>query len=178
MVLKDFWNGFPDKADTSAIDLVLYFAEEAENPGRKLYDVLTNALPEIRFEVFLNCEGLVTSLKRPEALPVAVVLVISNYAELEEFLPLRPALQNTRVILVLPGETGKITALAQRLSPYYVKSADDDFIDLASIIAEILKERRISATGGETFPPNLTFFNVSTRTHTCFFHIGRKGSPR
>lgn len=154
MVLKDFWKGFPDQADTSAMDLVLYFSEEAEGPGRQFQEVLNNTLPEIQLELFTSFEELVTGLNRPEAEPAVVVLVISNRAELEEFLPLRKVLQNTRVILVLPDESRETMGLAQRLNPHYIKSADDDFVELATIIDEILKERRVSSTGGQTLPPN------------------------
>lgn len=144
MVLKDFWEGFSDEADTTAIDLVLYFSEEAEGPGRRLLEVLNNTLPEIRLEMFTEFEGLVTGLQRPEAEPAVVVLVIGVPGELEEFLPLRPVLENTRVILVLPEETGETRALAQRLNPYCIKAADEDFVELAAIIDEVLKERRIT----------------------------------
>jgi len=63
-------------------------------------------LPDIRFEVFTDFEELVTGLKRPEAMPATVLLVIGDRVELEEFLPLRPVLLNTRIILVLPEENG------------------------------------------------------------------------
>jgi type I site-specific restriction endonuclease len=42
MVLKDFWEGVPDQAEMSAVDLVLYYSEEGERRGRKLQEVLNN----------------------------------------------------------------------------------------------------------------------------------------
>jgi hypothetical protein len=153
MVLKDFWEGDPDRADISAMDVVLYFSEEAADPGQQLQEVLSNALPERRVELFTDFEELVTDLKRPEAEPALVVLVIGSPSELEEFLPFRPVLQEAGVILVLPDETGETMDLAQELNPLYIKSADEDFVELASVIDEILKERRITSAGGESLPP-------------------------
>jgi len=154
MVLKDFWEGFPDRADTSAMDVVLYFSEEAAGPGRQLQEVLNNALPERRVEVFTDLEELVTDLQRPEAEPVLVVLVIADPAELEEFLSLRELWQDSGVTLVLPDETEETLGLAQQLNPSYIKSADEDFVELASVIDEILKERRISSIEEEPLPPD------------------------
>ena len=79
----------------SAVDLVLYYSEEAERHGRKLQEVLNNDLPDMRLELFTDFEELVTGLQRPEVDPAAVVLVIGSRTELDEFLPLRPILQNT-----------------------------------------------------------------------------------
>ncbi|MFP3868317.1 MAG: hypothetical protein ACLFUU_09165 [Desulfobacteraceae bacterium] len=144
MVLKDFGEGFPDQAEMSAVDLVLYFSEEAEDTGQQLQEVLINALPEIWLELFRGFDELVTGLRRPEVEPALVVLVVVHRLELEQFLPLRPVLENSKVFLVLPEDSGEIKDLAQRLSPFYMCSASDDFVELASIIDEILKERRIS----------------------------------
>lgn len=154
MVLKDFWEGFPDRAETSAMDLVLYFSEEGAGPGEELQEVLNNALPERRVEVFTDLEEMVTDLRRPEAEPVLVVLVIGDVAELEEFLPLRSLWQDAGIILVLPDETEETLSLAQELNPSYIKSADEDFVELASVIDEILKERRITAIEEEPLPPD------------------------
>jgi DNA-binding NarL/FixJ family response regulator len=154
MVLKDFWEGFPDRAETSAMDLVLYFSEEAADAGAELQEVLNNALPERRVEVFTDLEEMVTDLRRPEAEPVLVVLVIGDVAELEEFLPLRSLWQDAGIILVLPDETEETLSLAQELNPSYIKSADEDFVELASVIDEILKERRVASIEEEPLPPD------------------------
>jgi hypothetical protein len=153
MVLKDFWEPFPDKAETSAVDLVLYYSEEAERRGQKLQEVLNNDLPDLRLEVFTDFEELVTGLQRPEVDPAAVVLVIGSPTELEEFLPLRPALRNTRVILVPPDQTKATLALAEDLNPYYIKPPGDDYVELASILDEILEERRVTPLSEDPPPP-------------------------
>jgi hypothetical protein len=153
MVLKDFWEGVPDQAETSAVDLVLYYSEEAERRGQKLQEVLNNDLPDMRMEIFTDFEELVTGLQRPEIDPAAVVLVIGSRTELDEFLPLRPALRKTRVILVPPDQTKATLALAGELSPYYIKPPGDDFVELAAIVDEILEERRVTPLSEEPPPP-------------------------
>jgi hypothetical protein len=139
MVLKDYWEGFPDQADTSAVDLILYFSEEAAGPGRQLQEVLNNTLPDVRLELFTDFEELVMGLKRPEAEPAVIVLVISNLTEMEAFLILRPALQKAEVILVLPDASRETVGLAQRLNPYYISLVGENFVDLATVIDEILQ---------------------------------------
>jgi hypothetical protein len=153
MVLKDFWEAFPDKAETSAVDLVLYYSEEAERRGQKLQEVLNNNLPDLRLEVFTDFEELVTGLQRSEVDPAAVVLVIGSRTELEEFLPLRPALRKTRVILVPPDQTRATLALAGGLNPYYIKPPEDDFVELAAIVDELLEERRVTPLSEVPPPP-------------------------
>jgi hypothetical protein len=153
MVLKDFWEGFPDQADVSAVDLVLYYSEGAERRGRKLQEVLNNDLPETRLEIFTDFDGLVTGLQRPEVDPAAVILVISDRPELDEFLPLRPVLQNTQVLLVLPDQTRETLALAEQLDPYYIKPPGDDFVELAAIVDELLEDRRVTPLSEEPPPP-------------------------
>lgn len=154
MVLKDFWEGYPDTSDTSAVNVVLYFSPEAEGPGRELQEVLRNDLPEIQVEIFTGFEELVTGLQRPEAEPLVVVLVIADRAELEEFLPLRPVLANTRVILVLPDLDDETRSLAERLNPHYVGSVEEDFVEVATTIDEFLRDQRVSAPESETLPPD------------------------
>jgi hypothetical protein len=154
MVRKDFWEGFPDQSETTAVNVVLYFSPEAEGPGRELQEVIRNDLPEIQPEIFTDFEEMVTDLQRPEAQPAVVVLVIAARAELEEFLPLRPVLENAQVILVLPEETEETRSLAERLHPYFVKAVEDDFVEVATVIDEILKERRISTPEVESLPPD------------------------
>jgi hypothetical protein len=156
MVLKDFWEGFPDGAETSAVDLVLYYSEGVERRGRKLQEVLNTDLPDIRLEIFTDFEELVTGFQRPEVDPAAVVLVISDRTELDEFLSLRPVLQNTRVLLVLPDQTKETRALAEELHPYYIKPPGDDFVELASIVDEIMEERRVTPLSEEPPPPTHT----------------------
>jgi hypothetical protein len=153
MVLKDFWDGFSDQAETSAVDLVLYYSEEAERRGQKLQEVLDNDLPDLRMEVFTDFEELVTGLQRPEVNPTVIVLVIGNRTELEEFLPLRPALRNIRVLLVPPDQTKATLVLAVELHPYYIKPPGDDFVELAAIVDEILEERRVTPLSEEPPPP-------------------------
>ncbi len=154
MVLKDFWEGFPDQSDMSAVDLVLYYSEEAKGRGRKLQEVLENDLPDMRLEVFTDFEELVTGLQRPEVEPAAVVLVIASRMELDEFLSLRSVLGNTRVFLVLPDQSKATLALAEELDPYYVKPPGDDFVELASVLDEVLEERRVTPLSGEPPPPD------------------------
>jgi hypothetical protein len=55
---------------------------------------------------------------------------------------------------VLPDETEETLSLAQQLNPRYIKSAEEDFVELASVIDEILKERRIASIEEETLPPD------------------------
>lgn len=67
MVLKDFWEGFPDRADTSAFYVVLYYADAAAEPGQQLQEVLNNDLPQIQVELFTGFEDWwpVSSAPRP-----------------------------------------------------------------------------------------------------------------
>ena len=51
----------------------------------------------------------------------------------------RPVLQNTRVVLVLPDRARDTQTLAEQLDPYYIKPPGDDFVELASIVDELLK---------------------------------------
>ena len=138
----------------SAVDLVLYYSEEAEHRGRKLQEVLNTDLPDIRLEYFTDFEELVTGLQRPEVDPAAVVLVIGSLTELDEFLSLRPALQNTRVVLVLPDQTKETLTLAEQLNPYYIKPPGDDFGELAYILDELMEERRVTPLSEEPPPPS------------------------
>jgi len=154
MVLKDFWEGFPDRADTSAFYVVLYYSGEAAEPGQQLQEVLNNDLPQIQVELFTGFEELVTGLQRPEAEPLVVVLVIGDRAELDEFLSLRTVLAPTNVILVLPDDSEETRSLAQRLDPHYVCTVEDDFVEVATVIDEILQERRVSTPEGEPLPPD------------------------
>lgn len=154
MVLKDFREGFPDEAETTAVNVVLYFSDEAEGPGRELLEILENDLPEIQVELFTGFDDLVTGLKRPEAEPAVVALVIADRAELEEFLPLRPILEGSKIILVLPDDTAETLSMAERLEPHFIKSTEDDFVEVATIIDEILQERRISTPEAESLPPD------------------------
>jgi hypothetical protein len=154
MVLNDFWEGFPDEAEMSAVDLVLYYSEEGEHRGLKLQEVLNKDLPDMWLELFTDFEELVTGLQRPEVNPAVVVLVIGSRTELDEFLPLRPILQKTRVVLVPPDQAGETLALAEQLNPYYIKPPGDDFVELASIVDEILEERRVTPLREEPPPPS------------------------
>ena len=138
----------------SAVDLVLYYSEEAERRGQKLQEVLNRDLPDIRLECFTDFEELVTGLQRPEVEPGAVVLVIGSRTELDEFLPLRPDLENTRVVLVLPDQTRETLTLAQQLHPYYIKPPGDDFVELAYIVDELMEERRVTPLSEEPPPPS------------------------
>jgi hypothetical protein len=138
----------------SAVDLVLYYSEEAEHRGQKLQEVLNNDLPDMRLELFTDFEELVTGLQRPEVIPAAVVLVIGSRTELDEFLSLRPVLQNTRVFLVLPDQARETLTLAEQLDPYYIKLPGDDFVELASIVDELLEERRVTPLSEEPPPPS------------------------
>jgi hypothetical protein len=140
--------------EMSAVDLVLYYSEEAERRGRKLQEVLNNDLPDMRLEVFTDFEELVTGLQRPEVDPAAVVLVIGNRTELDDFLELRPILQNTRVVLVLPDQAKETLALAGQLNPYYIKRPGDDLVELASVVDELLEERRVTPLSEEPPPPS------------------------
>jgi hypothetical protein len=140
--------------EMSAVDLVLYYSEEAERRGRKLLEVLNKDLPDMRLELFTDFEELVTGLQRPEVNPAVVVLVIGSRTELDEFLPLRPVLQNTRVVLVLPDQARETLNLAEQLDPYYIKPPGDDFVELASIVDELLEERRVTPLSEEPPPPS------------------------
>ena len=137
----------------SAVDLVLYYSEEAEHRGRKLQEVLNNDLPEVRLELFTDFEELVTGLQRPEVNPAAVVLVIGSRTELDEFLALRPTLQKTQVLLVVPDQSRETLALAEQLHPYYIKPPGDDFVELVYIVDELLEERRVTPLSEEPPPP-------------------------
>lgn len=167
MVLKDFWEGYPDETELaekeeagmtemSAVDVVLYYSEDAKRRGQKLEEILANDLPEARLEVFTDFDELAAGLQRPEVDPAAVVLVIGSREELDEFLELRPFLENTRVIVVPPDQTDATLALAEELNPHYIKPPGEDYVELASIVDEILEERRVSSAVGEPLPPDHT----------------------
>jgi|UniRef100_A0A7C3Z2W1 hypothetical protein len=165
MVLKDFWEGYPDETDMadmeeaglgemSAVDLVLYYSEEVARRGRKIQEVLENDLPDVRLEVFTDFDELAAGLQRPEVNPAAVVLVVGSREELDEFLELRPILENTPVVLVLPDHTEATLALAEELNPHYIKPPGEDYVELASILDELLEERRVAAALGEPVAPD------------------------
>jgi hypothetical protein len=138
----------------SAVDLVLYCSEEAERRGQKLQEVLDRDLPDMRLEVFTHLEELVMSLQRPEVDPAVVVLVIGSRMELDELLPLKPVLQNTRIILVLPDQARETLTLAEQLDPHYIKQPGDNFGELAYVVDEILEERRVTPLSEEPPPPS------------------------
>jgi hypothetical protein len=96
----------------------------------------------------------VTGLQRLEVDPAAVILVIGSRTELDEFLSLRPVLQNTRVFLVLPDQARETLTLTEQLDPYYIKPPGDDFVELASIVDELLEERRVTPLSEEPPPPS------------------------
>jgi hypothetical protein len=57
---------------------------------------------------------------------------------------------------VLTDESTENVGLAQRLNPRYISLSGEDFVDLATVIDEILQESGISSTGGQTSPPKYT----------------------
>jgi hypothetical protein len=57
MAHKNFWPGFPDKCPTSAVDLILYFSEEAAGPGRELLELLDNEVAAARLKSFIDIEA-------------------------------------------------------------------------------------------------------------------------
>jgi hypothetical protein len=153
MIHKDFWPGFPDKCPTSAVDLVLYFSEEAEDQGRKLLELLDNEVAAARLESFTDIDEMGTDLQRPEMEPAVLVLVISNNEELEEFIRLMPVLEKAKIYVVLSEASEETMALAERLSPEFISGPEDDLMEIVTLIDLYLREQEISPTAGDTLPP-------------------------
>jgi hypothetical protein len=149
MIHKDFWPGFPDRCPTSAVDLVLYFSEEAEDQGRELLELLDNEVAAARIETFTDIEELITDIKRPEMEPAVLVLVIGSIDELEEFSQLLPVLEKAKIYVVLQTEaTAETMALAERLHPEFISRPDEDLSEVATLIDMYLQEQRISPSAG------------------------------
>lgn len=116
---------------------VLFYAAAGNGTGVKLQDVLVQAVSREKVETFPDLELLSKRLCCFPSCMSIVVLLAATREDLAELLSLKPLLEDTRVLIVLPDGRPETVRMAHVLTPRFLTYSDSDFSDLFAVIRKM-----------------------------------------
>jgi len=119
---------------------LLFYAASPQGAGQRLEQVLEAFLPAHETRVCRSMEDLLTRLRQPGNVDIAILLAASR-EELCGLVDIRELLQDVRIILVLPDREEATIAKAHRLWPRFLTDCDSDFDDVVAVLTKMLTIR-------------------------------------
>lgn len=93
-------------------------------------------------EIYLTIESFRNALIWSGADVVAAVVCAATEKEFSSFVSMREELEGIRLILILPDEEPETISNAHLLTPRFLSYIDSDFIDVAAVLGNILRNAR------------------------------------
>ena len=115
------------------MDLICYAA--SDYPERAAYLARLEAeAPVDRFETYQTPEELQSGLLRPLGDVLAVVLFLTDDADLSRILTLQDLMDRTRIILVLPAWDPQLVTGGHSLRPRFMTTLEQDFCEVRAVL--------------------------------------------
>jgi hypothetical protein len=133
--------------ELDVMKLVMYRRWQ-DRVASNLQVMIREGLPQLRIEAFSTTETLLLGLRNPDAVPIlAVVLVPTTAADLEQIVQARILLEDIRTLLVLPSHDAAMVALGHRLRPSFIAFHDGDVSEVGAVLDKIMSRRLAETTG-------------------------------
>ncbi len=117
---------------------VLYLDSEPDEASRRMRDcVVESASRALRFESFLSDDALVEWLLGPQGEVTLLIIRVRDSGHLRQLALHSTLLRGTRLVVVLPEMEHGLISLAHVLHPSLVLSVNDDFREVAAMVAKL-----------------------------------------
>jgi hypothetical protein len=104
-----------------------------------LMAAVRRAAPAVELEICGNFADLLRRLCQRKGDLSVVILCASSREDLAEIISLRQWLHDLRTILILPGRDSSTLAGGLTLWPRFVSFVDTDFVDVSTVLKNILR---------------------------------------
>jgi hypothetical protein len=122
---------------------VLIYAGSNQEALERLNRVVEIVFHGGKVDTCKTLESVARTLRRPRLnndVDIAI-LVAANRKEVEILADMADMFENIQVILVLPDEDKETVSKGHLLRPRFLTYVDDDFMDIAAVLAKILNFR-------------------------------------
>ncbi len=116
---------------------VIYYSSIVDAAGGRLQRVIEMLFTREQLEIFRTIEALNNRLHQPLTEPLIFVIFIDSPEELSEMTTLHEALQDRRIILVLPDSNPDSVAKGHSLRPRFLTYADSDFVEVLGVLGKM-----------------------------------------
>lgn len=128
---------------------IILYTNRINGLGKKLEKEIHHMLTQIELETLNSVKSLTQKLCQPLNRISVIVFIVSIRNELKDFMKLLTALENIRIILLLPDRSEKTVAMAVKLNPSFISYTDNRLIDIIEVlkkIQQVTKEKNYSET--------------------------------
>jgi len=109
-----------------------------QDPAIGIGESLRTLVPDEGVETYTSIEELANRLLHLIDHDAIVIIQAGDREELLRILSLRDALQNVRVILLVPDREDETISLAHRLRPRFLANSESGFSDTMSVLRKML----------------------------------------
>ncbi|MFA6242900.1 MAG: hypothetical protein WC655_18315 [Candidatus Hydrogenedentales bacterium] len=117
---------------------ILYLDLEPDEASRRMRESISaSAGPGLQFESFSSDDALVEGLLGPLAEVTLLVIRVRDCDHLAQLALHSTLIRGTRLVVVLPEMEHALISLAHVLHPSLVLSVEDDFCEVAAMVAKL-----------------------------------------
>jgi hypothetical protein len=126
-----------DAARSAIVKLLLYAG--ADETGQRLRRCIDPLASNRSLEACGTIDSLIRRLRQPIGDLVLAVILATSRAEFDEIVGIGRLLEDIRTIIIVPDRRPETISAAHKLHPRLISSADEDFKDLAEVVAHMLE---------------------------------------
>ena len=120
---------------------MLIYSSSNEDVAERLIRAVESVCPDTDFEIYQSLVALTKRLRQPILYPTIVILLASSKEELQEMLPLRDLLDNSRIILILPDSDPQTLATGHTMKPRFMIDCRSNFKELSAVLSFMLRNQ-------------------------------------
>ncbi|MCP3876497.1 MAG: hypothetical protein GY699_25570 [Desulfobacteraceae bacterium] len=120
---------------------ILLYANDLKRLGWRLKDMIHTQASEMQVNVYSSIDHFSQILQQPLNNVTVVILIVASRDELVQFNSKKALFDNIRVILMLPDRKEETLSLGLKMKTSFVSYVDSDLQDVASVLAQIQKNK-------------------------------------
>jgi hypothetical protein len=124
------------------LTMLLIYSSQRERERERLSKIISARMPKEKSDICRTIEALSQRLRQPTLEQRVLVLLIDSREELKRMLEINELLDDTKILLVLPGMDSDTIACGHRLHPRYISDYTGDFSDIVSVLSRIRQSQR------------------------------------
>jgi hypothetical protein len=117
---------------------LLFYANENEDVGQRLFNMNQGLPPEDRGEFYNTIDDLTRKLQQPRDDLTITVLLAGYREELLDFISIKNLLDRVRIILILPDREKDTISIGLKLYPRFLSYADGNLKDVDAVLKKMI----------------------------------------
>jgi hypothetical protein len=116
---------------------IIFYLSGIEDNQKQFEEKVISLIPLENQTICYTLNDLSSALRKSMAGQSICVVAVGREKDLQDLLPIKDLLRNSKLILLLPDETDELFDIGHTLYPRYLKTVRSDYSHIAAVLAKM-----------------------------------------